>query len=225
MELAKKVSIKNEINKVMGVSVFGSLILILFFVFTLASVQVNGPLYKRIIQGTDLIADLLPPSEYIIETYLAVFQMLEEEDSAKLEAYAVKCRSLKDEYESRHDFWTKDIPNDEQELKQVVTEASYRPAIEFFTVMEKEYIPAILNGDKNKARELANGILKQKFKAHHQAIDEAIKLAVQRSVNDERMVRKIIKQKMTVLLYFSSLISTTIIFLNISLIKKILNKV
>jgi hypothetical protein len=37
-------------------------------------VKINGPLYQQIVSGKDLIADILPPPEYIIETYLSFFE-------------------------------------------------------------------------------------------------------------------------------------------------------
>ena len=40
---------------------------------TLAELKVNGPLYQRIVQSKDLIADVLPPPEYIIE-YMGDFE-------------------------------------------------------------------------------------------------------------------------------------------------------
>ena len=42
---------------------------------TLNELKVNGQLYQRIIQGKDLIADVLPPPEYIIESYLLALQL------------------------------------------------------------------------------------------------------------------------------------------------------
>ena len=35
---------------------------------TLNTVKVNGPLYGDIVLGKDLIADILPPPEYVIES-------------------------------------------------------------------------------------------------------------------------------------------------------------
>jgi hypothetical protein len=40
-------------------------------------VKANGPIYVKIAQGKDLIADILPPPEYIIESYLNCLQMVE----------------------------------------------------------------------------------------------------------------------------------------------------
>ena len=36
---------------------------------TLNLVKVNGPFYREIVDGKDLIADILPPPNYIIESY------------------------------------------------------------------------------------------------------------------------------------------------------------
>jgi len=45
---------------------------------TLSQVQINSPLYKRIALNNELIGDILPPPEYILETYQVVLQILGE---------------------------------------------------------------------------------------------------------------------------------------------------
>jgi hypothetical protein len=39
-------------------------------VYGLSQLKVGGPLYNQIKLGNDLIADILPPPEYVIESYL-----------------------------------------------------------------------------------------------------------------------------------------------------------
>ena len=39
-------------------------------IFALSEVKVGGPLYNKLKLGNDLIADILPPPEYVIESYL-----------------------------------------------------------------------------------------------------------------------------------------------------------
>ena len=43
---------------------------------TLNELKVNGEIYQRIVQGKDLIADILPPPQNIIESYLISLQLL-----------------------------------------------------------------------------------------------------------------------------------------------------
>ena len=40
--------------------------------FALSQLKVGGPLYDKIKLGNDLVADILPPPEYVIEAYLEV---------------------------------------------------------------------------------------------------------------------------------------------------------
>ena len=42
---------------------------------TVDRIKVNGPLYNQIVTGKDLVADVLPPPEYIIESYLTTLQL------------------------------------------------------------------------------------------------------------------------------------------------------
>ena len=39
-------------------------------VYALSQLKVGGPLYNQIKLGNDLIADILPPPEYVIKSYL-----------------------------------------------------------------------------------------------------------------------------------------------------------
>ena len=93
----------------LSVKLFGaiSFCVIAFVVFGLVSwntintTKVNGQWYDKIVQGKDLIADILPPPEYIIEAYLLTLQMVEENDKAKLENLLDKVKSAQKEYEKR----------------------------------------------------------------------------------------------------------------------------
>src|SRR5919108_169668 len=43
----------------------------------LSELKVGGPVYRQIVLGKDLIADILPPPEYVIESYLETTALLE----------------------------------------------------------------------------------------------------------------------------------------------------
>ncbi|BBJ23259.1 hypothetical protein [Candidatus Nitrotoga sp. AM1P] len=59
------------LSVVVGFSIYG-----MWSFKTLNELKVNGPIYHRIVQGKDLVADILPPPEYIIESYLVSLQLL-----------------------------------------------------------------------------------------------------------------------------------------------------
>ena len=85
MPALKDLSVKIKLFALVGIFVVGLMARAAFSYRTMNLVKVNGPYYQRIVQGKDLIADILPPPEYIIEAYLVVLQMADETDSAKLQ--------------------------------------------------------------------------------------------------------------------------------------------
>src|SRR4051812_22022832 len=68
----------------------------------LNSVRVNGPVYDRIAQGKDIIADLVPTNNN--ESYITVLQLLEEPDPARRQESIRKLEKLEKDYEDRHTF-------------------------------------------------------------------------------------------------------------------------
>src|SRR5262245_34929659 len=97
---------------------------------TVNKVKVNGPIYKEIVDGKDLIADILPPPEYIIESYLCSHLMASATDPAEVAELKGKLKTLKSDYDARHEFWSGRL--DEGEMKTILLTDSYNPAIKFF---------------------------------------------------------------------------------------------
>jgi methyl-accepting chemotaxis protein len=143
--------------------------------WVLDRVKINGPIYLELIRGKDLIADILPPPEYIIESYLVTLQMLDEANKEGLPALLKRSLELKQEYDARHTVWADQLP--QGTLRTVLLEDSYRPAIEFFRMRDEEFIPAIQAGDYGRARNLAFGAMRDRYQQHRTAIDEVVRTA------------------------------------------------
>lgn len=185
--------------------------------------KVNGPLYLRIIQGKDLIADVLPPPEYIIESYLVVLQMVDEKDSGNLEYSIQTGNFLRAEYEQRHALWVKELPDDDdnKSLKLMMIEKSYKPAMEFYRIRDDEFIPSLRKGEWKKANELASGVLRKYYEAHRTAIDEVIVMAKERNKQDETKAKTIIKQASIGLIILGLVIIGIVSLLSFIFIKQI----
>jgi len=141
----------------------------------LETVKVGGPLYARIIDGKDLTADILPPPEYILETYLVAYQIASEEDSGRRLALADRIRPLKQDYADRHEYWTRKL--DEGPMKQKLLVDSYQPAVEFFRVLEGEFLPLVLAGQLDEGSALLKSKLSPLYASHRSAIDEVVTMA------------------------------------------------
>src|SRR6187402_2847572 len=105
---------------VFGVA-FAAFALVAFRVIN--TVKVNGPVYHRIVQGKDLIADVLPPPEYIIESYLLVLQLEKATDPVTIAGLVERGRSLKRDFDTRHQFWVEDL--DPGTLKETMVVLAY----------------------------------------------------------------------------------------------------
>jgi methyl-accepting chemotaxis protein len=196
-----------------------ALLIILFFTelfflgglqyVTREQVQVNGPYYQKIVNGKDLIADTVPPPLSLLEPYLVAFQMADEPNRERLEALIRRVRTLRRDYEARHEYWSK-LP--EGTLRNAVLVNSYRPAIEFLDLFDRDLVPAVRQGDRQRVRALLDGPMKHAFEEQRSAIGEVVQLASAENSRIEAYVRAMLSeyQKVMLLLLFLCLIVTAI---------------
>ncbi|MGJ5202396.1 methyl-accepting chemotaxis protein [Bradyrhizobium sp. HKCCYLR20261] len=140
--------------------------------YALRELKVGGPLYSKIKLGNDLVADILPPPEYVIEAYLEATLALREPKN--LDAHVGKLAQLKKDYEDRKAFWTTSPL--ESELKSLLVERSDAEVGKFWRAAEGELIPALRTGDTAKA-DAAYARLSAAYAAHRAVIDALVEKA------------------------------------------------
>ena len=175
-------SFRNKLWLLVGVFAVGFIVSGLFSFGTLSQVKVNGPIYQGIVQQKDLLADILPPPEYLIESYLVSLQMAEA-DKAKLPGLIEKAKGLAKDFEERHQYWQKELPDSPS--KRLLVDKSYKPGREMLDVQEREFIPAVQRGDA-RAVAAAREQLTQKYEAHRAAIDELVTVSTAASAEQEK---------------------------------------
>lgn len=153
------------------------------------SLRVKGPLYDRIVQGKDLIADILPPPEYIIESYLVVLQLSMSRDAQEIQDLILRFSKLKGEYDDRHAYWQKE--DLEPEIKRSLLDDSYKYAAEFYRLADRELIPAVRSG-KPEAIATSLNELNAQYMGHRKAIDRVVELSTARTKIDETHATDII---------------------------------
>ena len=187
-------------NKLIILNVVFIIGFILFAVIaytTITAIKINGEMYHEIISGKDLVADILPPPEYIIEAYLTALQLSKETDKTKIEALIHDEEQLKINYDTRHDFWVGRLP--EGNLKKNMVEDSYKPAIEFFEIFENEFVPAVRSGDEEKANEILTSKLDKLYLEHRLAIDQVVVLANNENSGIEKTASKMVSSGLIIL--------------------------
>src|SRR6266850_5782779 len=96
-------TVRSKLTLLVGVFVAGFVAFGLCSQSTLYLVRVGGPYYRTIVQGKDVIADVVPPPEYLLEAYLVVLQMADETDPRQLDLLAQRSKQLRADYETRHE--------------------------------------------------------------------------------------------------------------------------
>ncbi len=165
-------------KKVFAIVVMSIVSLLIFAIISqvcLNAVRINGGYYQNINNGKDLVADILPPPEYIIESYLTANEIVSTNDSATINNYLTKMKSLESDYNTRHKFWMQTLQ--EGELKKTFTVDSYTPAVNFYKVFDTEFIPAVQKGDKAAEQQLLAGDLKKYYQQNRDAIDKVVTLS------------------------------------------------
>jgi methyl-accepting chemotaxis protein len=162
----------------------------------LNTLKVNGPIYQRVVQGKDLIADILPPPEYIIESYLVSMQAMSA-PPAERKALIDNLKSLKNDYDTRHVFWTKEEL--EADIKELLLSGADKPAQEFYQIAFAQFVPA-LERDDAAAAATALESMKQRYVQHRSAINKLVDLATKRNSDDEADARTQIASSSAVML-------------------------
>ena len=178
---------------------------------TVSKVRILGPYYQRIVDGKNLTADIMPPSAYIIESYLVAEQIAEAKTPADLEKLVARGDNLKKDYLERHDFWAERLAAGA--LRRMLTEVAYEPAVAFFEVRDTRLIPAARRGDAKVVSELLSGELSELFEKHRVAIDSAVVLANAWAASTEQDASNIvsIRSRMLVVVFAVTLLAVILL--------------
>jgi methyl-accepting chemotaxis protein len=184
------------LTNILGVAVIaGFVAMITTSVWAIGELKVGGPLYQRIVLGKDLVADILPPPEYVLETFLEVslIQANPTELAARREALA----KLRKDYDERHAYW---LAQQDMDLKvrDRLTVGAHAPAMKLWKITEERFLPAMEKGDTEAAR-LAYGEIADAYAAHRTEIDAVVKEADRMTAETEAEAARQESSFMTVL--------------------------
>ncbi|GMP04628.1 methyl-accepting chemotaxis protein [Bradyrhizobium sp. TM239] len=149
--------------------------------YALKELKVGGPLYSDIKLGNDLIADILPPPEYVIEAYLEATLAMREPD--QLAAHGERLVQLRKDYDERKAFWvTSSLSAD---LKTALVSKSDAEVQKFWTA-SGQLLPALKAKDA-AASERAYAQLKDAYTAHRAVIDSIVESANKQNAAMEKL--------------------------------------
>lgn len=146
-----------------------------------SELKVGGPVYKNIVRGKDLIADILPPPAYLIEAYLEA--TLAKDDPSSVDSREARLAQLRKDYETRRDFWSAD-EGLKSDLRSGIATDSDAPAKVFWSAVEGDLLPALRSGDL-VAADAAYASVQAAYAEHRQVIDRIVAAATEENVRFE----------------------------------------
>ncbi len=172
-------------KKLIVAFLFIATVFILFGIFTLDTInkiKVSGPIYHQIISKKDLVADILPPPAYIIESYLCAMDIatVETNQSAR-EKLLERLKELYDGsgyYRDRMEYWRKHLP--EEQIREVFFGDALSNAKAFYSTALGDFAQAVRSDDMAKAREIFLNQLRPDYENHRKAIDKVVQLSNER---------------------------------------------
>jgi len=124
----------------------------------------------ELMRDKDLLADILPPPAYLIETYLTAHELADEEDPVIVDSLLTKTRQLKQEYGARNTHWKSNLP---AELWTPYEEAS-RKGAEFLEAFDKEFVPLVKAKNLDAARNCIQQRLRPSYQSHRASVDKLV---------------------------------------------------
>ncbi|MBX4951233.1 methyl-accepting chemotaxis protein [Rhizobium binae] len=135
----------------------------------LERLKVNGPVYEQVVYGKDLIADILPPPLFVVESYMLSFEASKFPELTEINL--AKIANLKTAYDDRRAYWkSTQLP---QALKDELENDVLAKGDAFWQVMNRAIIPALNANDENKAHGAIEQ-LRAAFHAHQDAVEKLV---------------------------------------------------
>ena len=158
------------ISKLVGGLLIGaSFSLVAVWQYALSNITIGGSTYTEIAEAKDLVADVLPPPQYIIEPYLIATLALESPATAPMRQ--AESITLKAEYDQRHRHWSNSKLD--SEARDLLLGDAHRPAEAFWKLLLEDFYPALITGDESRASKTYK-VLSEHYAQHRSAVDKVV---------------------------------------------------
>lgn len=217
----KNVSVKSKLWLLAGAFVVGMIIFGAVSFDTLSAVKINSDLYQQIALGNQAYSDLVPPAEFLLQPRLVLYRMEDARDKQDLQSLISEFRQDKQDFDTQHDYYVRNLPDGK--LKELMTVTAYQPAMQWFDLAQKQYIPLMMEGNTKQAQTLRIGQMAPLYATHKSAINEAAKVA--QSVNRQYEVdaASTVSSRNIILLVVGLIIVVFVASLSWAIAKGILN--
>ncbi|AZN37125.1 methyl-accepting chemotaxis protein [Iodobacter ciconiae] len=215
----KKISVKQQLSILLGTILLCILLLASYSYQSLTTVMINGRLYKHITDINNLTADILPPPQYIIESFLIINQL---SSSPTHQASLIKRFKETQQafYQGQENWNTRNLPS---QLLRGLTQPVFKPAHAFYQEATHHFLPALQAGNQNEMNE-SKERLDRLYQTHRIAIQELVLLADTEQKRLESEADNVVSQALIWLITVTILLLATIVPLVTWIVRSIYSK-
>ena len=141
--------------------------------YTISKTSIGSNTYKSIESSKDLLADILPPPLYVIETYLDALQTVSTTDAASLDKLYASIALHKQAFQRQYELWR--ASNIDATIKTILNQELYPTGVAVFDVIETKLKPALQSKNTAEAENIILHQLTPAYQKHRAVVD---KLAV-----------------------------------------------
>ncbi len=173
--LLDKFSLKQKLQLLVGIALLVIIVILGIVMGKTSSVRIGGDTFYEIVNGKDLVADILPPPMFVVDAESTAQSILVEETQRGKEKHLKALEKLKDEFQERVDYWESYpyLPDNirSQLFKKVI------PTAEEYFDYAFEYLPDAVRANNDAELKVHLAHLLELFEEHHHEVLELVKLA------------------------------------------------
>lgn len=173
--MSRLLSMKAKVAVFVAISTLTLVGLAVTSLLTFNTVKVGGDAYNEVLSSEKLIADVLPPPAFIVESYLTVQELAYNTDPNMESVLRWRLADLKAAYDERQQYYVEAVTD--PDLTRTLKGDSQDSARQFYQIVDDRFLPAIDAGDKATAQSLANNELRAAYEDHRTAIERVVVLA------------------------------------------------
>ncbi|MFI5118036.1 MAG: methyl-accepting chemotaxis protein [Terriglobales bacterium] len=194
----KNWSFKTKLFLQVSTAVLGLLVFAVVTFATLSKVEVGSPIYEQIVMTKDVNADFVPPSQSLAVAVVHAVKMEEAPDPATTQHFLSLLREDKKNFEEGHANWMRRLPDGK--LKELVGGTAYSTAQEWFQIMDAEFVPSVLSGDRAKAHGIRTTRMAKSFAAQEETVDAIVKVTDDMVASDQAEALAVVQSRTRILI-------------------------
>lgn len=139
--------------------------------YTMEHIRIGGSTYDQINTSKELIADILPPPAFIVESYLEARLALA--DPSFVNSHKARIMVLRGKYEVRKSYWARAI-GVPIEIRSKLTQTSGEVVQQFWTELDTNFLPALDRGNIISANK-SLAVMGSLYEAHRRIIEGLVR--------------------------------------------------